>query len=381
MRKLRSIGILVFAPVLALLGLVGCGSPAPTLQSTVLVSNLTIPWDLTFAPSGLMFFTERGGAIKVRHPGGGTVQQLNTGSGLSDLFANGETGLMAIVVDPQFTDNRRMYTCQGYSAGGVQDVRVYPWVLSPAGTTLTRQAALVTGMPSTTGRHGGCRLRFANDGRLWIATGDAAVGTVPQDLTSLGGKVLRVDRLTGAGVSGNPFFASTNVNTKRIWSSGHRNLQGLALRPKDGSMWTAEHGPSRDDEINRGVTGNFGWDPVPGYDESTPMTDLGKFPTAVTAAWSSGFPTIATSGATWLTGAKWGAYQDHLAVAALKDSSLRIYRPSANGITLTLVTTLYDGTFGRLRTAQLGPDGNLYLTTSNGSATDQIIRITPSNPK
>ena len=186
-----------------------------------------------------------------------------------------------------------------------------------------------------------------------------------------------MNRFTGEGLEANPFSSSANANTRRVLSYGHRNVQGIARRA-DGTMWTVEHGTGRDDEINRGIRGNFGWDPVPGYDESRPMTDLDKFPNAVRAAWSSGVPTLATSGATWLTGSRWGAWQDHLAVATLKDESLRLFRASPNGTKLTLVATLFKGRFGRLRAAQMGRDGALYLTTSNGNPGDRILRVVPA---
>jgi glucose/arabinose dehydrogenase len=284
---------------------------------------------------------------------------------------------MGIQVDPAFNENRRIYTCQGHEIGASHDVRVVPWVLTTGGRALTRQPAIVTGIPATTGRHGGCRLRIGSDHTLWIGTGDAATGTNPQDLTSLGGKILRVDRFTGEGVEANPYSWSGNANKRRVLSYGHRNVQGIAKRPSDRKMWTVEHGPGRDDEINRGIRGNFGWDPVPGYDESTPMTDTDKFPNAVRAAWSSGAPTVATSGATWLSGSQWRGWDDHLAVAALKDESLRIFAPNAEGTRLTVVATLFKGRFGRLRAAQLGRDGALYLTTSNGGGQDRILKVTP----
>ena len=120
-------------------------------------------------------------------------------------------------------------------------------------------------------------------GYLWIATGDAQTGTVPQDLTSLGGKVLRVSAATGESARGNPIASS------RIYTYGHRNVQGLARRPGTNQMWSVEHGPTEDDEINLLAAGrNYGWDPVPGYNQSVAMTDLVKFPGAVEARWSSG---------------------------------------------------------------------------------------------
>ncbi|HXH59224.1 PQQ-dependent sugar dehydrogenase [Iamia sp.] len=354
-------------------GLAACETAPPTLTAQTLVAGLSHPWDLSFTPSGSIIWTERGGRI-VRRQANGATNQL--AADLSDLWVSGETGLMGVVVDPRFNANRRVYTCQGWTNGSRSDVRVIPWVANAAGTALARQAPIVTGMPASSGRHGGCRLRFDDSGRLYVGTGDATIGTTPQSLTSLGGKVLRVDPDTGAGVAGNPFASSADAITRRIWSYGHRNVQGLAIRPADGTLWSAEHGPDRDDEINRGQSGNHGWDPVPGYNEDVPMTDTTKFPSARTAAWSSGVPTVATSGITWLSGSGWKGWDDRLVVATLKGQSLLIMQPQRNG-TVTEIARIYQGSFGRIRTAQLGPDGLLYLTTSNGS-NDRIIRITPS---
>lgn len=355
-------------------GLTACETAPPTLTAQTLVAGLSHPWDLSFTPSGSIIWTERGGRI-VRRQANGATNPL--AADLSDLWVSGETGLMGVVVDPRFNANRRIYTCQGWTNGSRSDVRVIPWVANVAGTALARQAPIVTGLPASSGRHGGCRLRFDDSNRLYVGTGDAAIGTTPQSLTSMGGKVLRVNPDTGAGAAGNPFASSGNAVTRRIWSYGHRNVQGLAFRPADGLLWSAEHGPDRDDELNRiRPGGNHGWDPVPGYNEGVPMTDTGKYPDAVRAPWSSGAPTVATSGITWLDGARWKGWNDRLVVATLKGESLLVMRPEANG-TMTQVARIYQGSFGRIRTVQLGPDGLLYLTTSNGSG-DRIIRIIPS---
>ncbi len=101
-------------------------------------------------------------------------------------------------------------------------------------------------------------MRFGPGGYLWIATGDASIGTAAQDLTSLAGKILRVDAVTGAAATTNPFAPSL------IYTYGHRNPQGLALHPGTGRMWSVEHGPYKDDEINLlSAGGNYGWDPGP----------------------------------------------------------------------------------------------------------------------
>ena len=189
--------------------------------------------------------------------------------------------------------------------------------------------------------------------------------------------MLRIDDATGAGLANNPFANSDNAMKRRVWSYGHRNVQGLSYRPSDGNVWSIEQGTSRDDEINRSVRGgNFGWNPLPGYNEQRPMTDHGLPGTQVDAAWSSGASTLATSGGTFLSGASWGAWRGALVVAALKDRSLTVFQFDAAGKLLKQAgIQAIHGKYGRLRAAVEGPDGALYVTTSNGSD-DQVLRIT-----
>ncbi|MDE2667387.1 MAG: PQQ-dependent sugar dehydrogenase [Acidobacteriota bacterium] len=339
---------------------------APELLISTLVSGLTIPWDLDFTPDGTMLFTEKRGVLSSLGTDG-TVRGVNAEMG--DLFAVDETGLMGIVVDPDFASNRRFYTCQGHVG---PEVQVIAWAMNGTYTAATRVAdPLVGGIPATSGRHGGCRLRFGPEGYLWIATGDAASGSIPQDLASLGGKVLRVDPSTGAGAETNPLAAP------RIYSYGHRNVQGLALRPGTSQMWAVEHGPRVDDEINLLVAGgNYGWDPVPGYNESVPMTDRVKFPRAVEAKWSSGSPTLAVSGGIFLEGKQWGVWEGRLAVATLRDSRLRLFEFTSEGAFVgQVIVSELDRSYGRLRTPMMGPDGALYVTTSNGGGRDLILRV------
>ena len=343
-----------------------------TLQLAVnpLVSGLTHPWGIAFAPDGTMLFTQLRGVLSARLPDG-AVQTVT--ADFSDLYVSGETGLMGIVVDPDFATNRRFYTCQGHSG---RRVEVIAWTIDAAYTTAARVAdPLVGGIPAGS-RHGGCRLRFGPQGYLWVATGDAKVGTVPQDPLSRGGKVLRVDASSGAGAPDNPAAPSP------IYTSGHRNMQGLALRPGTSQMWSVEHGPTVDDEINMLTAGgNYGWDPVPGYNQRLPMTDLAKFPDAVEAKWSSGDPTIATSGGIFLEGSWWGDWEGRLAVASLKDESLRLFEFTANGdLVSEIVVAELDGTYDRLRTPMIGPNGALYVSTSNGGRHDHILIVSPNRP-
>jgi glucose/arabinose dehydrogenase len=331
----------------------------PRLTVTPVVTGLTVPWDVAFIPGGTMLFTERPGRINAFI--GGQVRLL---AAPGDVRPGGEGGMMGIAVDPSFASTRRIYTCFNTTGG---DIEVVVWTVNASVTALTRVGTLVDGLPqNASGRHSGCRPRVGPDGWLYVGTGDAATGTNPQDPNSLGGKVLRVHRVTGAAASGNPFGA-------KWMTRGHRNVQGIAFRPGTTEVFSVEQGTDRDDEVNKLTPGgNYGWNPVPGYDESKPMTAPGGIP----AVWSSGFPTIATSGATFLSGLQWRDWNGALAVAALKGSHLRVLILDAAGtgvIAQYSVLTAY----GRLRSPVLGPDGNLYVTTSNGS-NDQILRVTPS---
>src|SRR5262249_40319191 len=155
----------------------------------------------------------------------------------------------------------------------------------------------------------------------------------------------------------------------RIYSYGHRNIQGLALYPypQDGVVGVnVEHGSGVDDEVNLLRPGNFGWDPDKMYTEDfVPMTDKTKFPDAIDAIWSSGTTTQAPSGATFLRGVQWKVWDGALAVAVLKDMKLKIMQIDAHN-KVTNVTDLFVKQFGRLRTAAMGPDGKLYISTDNG---------------
>jgi glucose/arabinose dehydrogenase len=360
----------------------GTATPAelarPTLRVTVVMRNLDIPWDTAFLPSGAMLVTERDRErILLRQPRGRVRVLASTPPG---IWHNSETGMMSLAVDPRFRRNHRFYTCHGgLRDNGTRDVRVVAWRLNGRQTQAHRVETLVRGIPATTGRHGGCRLEIDPRGRLWIGTGDGVIGTNPQNPRSLGGKVLRVNRFTGGPARGNPYRRADNRNKRKVFTHGHRNVQGLAWRPGDG-MWSVEHGTNRDDEVNRLVPrGDYGWAPGPSYNETAPMTNHRLPGRQRNARWSSGFPTIATSGATWLSHRRWGAWRGRLAVAALADQSMRIIRFSRrNRLVSVRNPGRLDGDFGRLRSVTLGPRGAIYVTTSNGGGTDRVLRVAPA---
>lgn len=341
----------------------------PTLEAKQVVAGYDHIWDLAFLPTREMVFTERKGAVHIWQ--NGTARKLLD---IPDVAAQGEGGLMGIEVDPAFPENRFIYTC--FNSKTSRDVRLARWRINADLTALSDRTDIITGMPaSTSGRHSGCRVKFGPDGYLYVGTGDAAIGGVAADHKSLGGKILRVDR-NGRAVPGN----LGGDFDPRIYSWGHRNVQGLAfynMSQQDVIGVSVEHGSTVDDEVNLLVKGNFGWAlPTGPYNESqVPMTDKRDDPDAHDAIWSSGSPTVAPSGATFLRSTKWLAWQGSLAVAMLKGKHLKMITISeTNEVTNT--EDLFSQEFGRLRTAVESPDGDLYVSTDNGG-NDQIIRITP----
>lgn len=343
----------------------------PQLVTEELVSGLDHPWDVVFLPDGTLIFNERNGKISSLKNG-----QKQVIADINEVYAVGEGGLTGLALDADFKSNRYMYTCYNAQTAGGLDVRLVRWKLSADSLELEDKQPIVTGIPSnSSGRHSGCRVRSDKEGNLWVGTGDAAIASNPQDPKNLGGKILHVTR------DGMP--AGHNLPSPfdpRIFSYGHRNVQGLVLfeKPRGDGVYgySIEHGSDRDDEINLLRSGNFGWAPRVTYVErAVPMTDIARFPDAISAIWSSGFPTIAPSGGTLLVNERWGTWQNAVAMAVLKAKHVRIMRfDSADNVTEEKVIL---GEFGRVRSVSLDALGNAYITTDN-STNDKIIKVVPT---
>ncbi|MDH2416087.1 PQQ-dependent sugar dehydrogenase [Nocardioides sp. CER19] len=373
-RVLRTVALLaLLAVALAVPTHDPAAAAQPRLRVHPLVRGLDHPWDVRALPGGRLLITQRNRrALTVWRAG----HQHRVRFANRRIWVGIESGLMGLQVDPAFRSNRRFYTCQGWRRrGGGHDVRVIAWRMGLGYRRATQLRTLVSGLPSTNGQHGGCRLLIARDGSMHVGTGDAKIGTAPENLGSLGGKTLRLNRFTGAPWPTNPFIRSSNPRTRYVFTYGHRNVQGLAQRA-DGTIWSVEQGTFRDDEVNLLVRGgDYGYNPVPGYNEQVPMTDHSLPGVQQSARWRSGNPTDATSGGTFLPSSGWGRLDGWMAVAALKHHELVLLHFDAAGHLLRELHAVRGR--GRLRTAVVAPDGSLLVTTDNGGGRDVVLRVRP----
>ena len=338
------------------------GDRGPALADTVVQSGLSVPWDLAFAPDGRMFVTERMGDIIIFESGKPGAKRLG-GTRVADVKAMGEAGLMGIALDPDFARTGFVFVCASRTDGGEWRNQILRYKTSE-NTLAFDGYVLRTGMRAGP-IHDGCRLLFGSDGLLWATMGETGAGRLAQDPNALNGKVLRIGR-DGAIPADNPVLPGAAVRTA-AYTMGNRNPQGLAFQPGSGVLFEIEHGATTNDEINILTPGrNYGWP-----DQEGPGGSAKGFTDPI---WTSGNVTYATSGAAFVSGPQWGAWSGSLFIATLKEQDLRRFQ--VDGTTVVPKEVLYDQKYGRLRSVTLGPDGALYITTSNGSG-DRIVRIAP----
>ena len=346
----------------------------PVLRTEVVQVGLEFPWDIGFMPDGRMVVTERPGRIRVfasAEPGAELVQTIE----IPDVRAEGEGGTMGLAVDAD-----ALYVCTSVDADGADGPE--PWVnvvlryRSDDGRELAFERVILDAPMVAAIHHNGCGLEVDPGGFVWMTMGDgnsAHTGNLAQDPDSLNGKVIRMTS-EGAVPDDNPVLPGA-AGPSVAWSMGHRNPQGIALR-SDGVILAPEHGTDRDDEINLIQPGvNYGYACYTGDGVAVPGVE--GCPAASTftpPVWASGSPTLATSGAVFLQGEQWGDWDGDLVVSTLKEEDLRRFSVSVDGTRVDMVETLLDGAFGRLRAVAIGPDGWLYVSTSNGSD-DVLIRV------
>ena len=348
---------------------------APSLGTSVVRSGLAYPWDIGFLPDGQMLVTERPGRVRVYasgSPGAALVRTI----GIPNMWLSGESGLMGIAVDVDFASNRYVYICASRRHGTANPVNEVIRYSVRADSNWGAAKVLVTGMRAAN-IHNGCAVEMDRFGRLWVSMGDAANPALAQNRNSLNGKILRMTR-DGGTPSDNPVI---NGVRNIVYSMGHRNPQGIAIRAGTDQVYAVEHGPEKHDEVNRILPGrNYGW---PCYTASgsayTLISGCGPAGNYENPLWASGQPALATSGGTFVYGAQWADYNGQLFVSTLKESDVRRFAINDAGTSLGAPATHYNGSWGRLRASVLGPGGQLYVTTSNGS-NDRVIRIRPAAP-
>ena len=342
------------------------GDRYPGVGVETVAANLQIPWSIDWIPDGAALFTERGGSLRIIRDGVLASDPL-----LSLSVSSGEGGLLGVAVDPDFGDNHYIYLY--YSTRGTDNALINKVVRYQfANGTVTEDRVLMDGIPGAQ-YHDGGRIQFGPDGKLYITTGDAGHPTLAQDLDSLAGKILRIDR-NGAVPADNPFVNSP------VWSFGHRNPQGLDWDAA-GNLVATEHGPSGErgrahDEINLILPGaNYGWPNVIGGEFEEGMRE---------PILHTGSDTWAPSGAEFYDGDRIPGWTGKYFVAALRGVHLHMVDLDLPNNAVISNEKLFQDEFGRLRDVQTGPDGFLYLLTSNRdgrgspvSTDDRILRIVP----
>jgi glucose/arabinose dehydrogenase len=334
--------------------------------------NLLVPWEMAWLPDGRLLVTERPGRLQSVDPATGRTTLV---AELGEVDHAGEHGLMGLAPAPDFGKSRHVFmSYTGRDADGRLENVVARWRLD--GGRLSDKAFLVRGLPSAD-YHDGLPLAFGPDGYLYASTGDSTRGRLAQQMDSRAGKFLRMTA-DGGRPDDNPFAGSL------IWTLGHRNCQGFDWHPETQTLLATEHGPSfpldgkgGKDEVNRIMKGeNYGW---PDYRGGT------NAPGYVAPVIQSGEDTWAPAGAAFYTGTEFEAWKGVFFFAGLRGQGLYALRVSEDGRQVNDLTRVMHRAFGRLRAVAMGPDGRLYVTTSNrdgrGSPAandDRILRIVPA---
>jgi len=347
-------------------------SAAGPLKVVAVAEGLETPWALAFLPDGRMLVSERAGRLRIVSPDGVLSAPL---AGVPDVHAEGQGGLLDVVLGPEFDHDRRIYFSFAQPTGRGARTAVASAVLDAERLQLTDVRVLFAQREDPPGRHHfGSRLAFARDGTLYATLGDRfGHRDDAQRPDSHLGKIIRI-HADGRVPADNPFVGQEGAYPE-IWSWGHRNVQGAALHPLTGVLWTHEHGPQGGDEVNRGVAGaNYGW-PVITYGreyvtggrigEGTERADV----VPPVHQWT---PSIAPSGMAFYDGEAFPVWRGSLFAGALRGQML--VRLELDGERVVREERLLTGLGSRIRDVRQGPDGLLYLLDESHG---RILRLEP----
>jgi glucose/arabinose dehydrogenase len=330
----------------------------------VLATNLDIPWELVFLPNGDAFITERPGTVRL-YQDGELVDEpiLEFDDVVHERGAEG--GLLGMTLHPEFEDTNWIYFYYTYDGEDSWQNRVVRYEVN--GTDFSNREIIIDDLPGAFTHNGG-RIKFGPDDKLYITLGDAQRQEDSQDIDVLVSKILRIND-DGSIPDDNPFEDSP------VYANGLRNPQGISWHPETGELYSNQHGPTGNDEVNLIEAGaNYGWPDMEGFDGE--MQDEFTLPVM-----ASGTDTWAPSGSTFYDGDVFPQWRNEYLMAGLR--SVTLYRINFRGEEPEM-GPIVQGEFGRLRTVVQGPDGLIYLLTSNmderqepGEDDDRLIRIIP----
>ncbi|HXD44971.1 MAG TPA: PQQ-dependent sugar dehydrogenase [Pseudolabrys sp.] len=350
-------------------------SSAGPMAVITVAANLSHPWSLAFLPDGRMLVTERPGRMRIVGKDGKTSEPLD---GVPKVFARGQGGLLDVVLDRGFAQNRTIYFSYAEPFDGGARTAVARAVLDAGQTPRLTDLRVIYRQhgPASRGNHFGGRIVQAGDGNLFITNGEHFTDRdMAQTLDNDLGKIVRVTP-DGAAPSDNPFVGRPGARPE-IWSYGHRNPQGLAIDPATGALWEQEHGPMGGDEINLIAPGkNYGWPKVSfgmNYDGTPVGTGKQRMEDVTDPLWNW-TPSIAPSGMAFYTGDLIPAWKGSLFNGALKFQLLSRLEMK-DGRPVKEERLLHELGW-RMRDVRQGPDGAIYLLTDE--ADGRILRIAPA---
>ncbi|MCB1648588.1 MAG: PQQ-dependent sugar dehydrogenase [Pseudomonadales bacterium] len=340
----------------------------PGFRTETVVTDIPVPWGMTWLPDGDMLVTNRGGELYRVHEGRKTAL-----TGVPKVHVNGQGGLLDIVTHPDYANNGWLYLSYSSPEGPGEGSHTAIMRARLQGNALVDQQVLYKGEEnSTRGQHYGSRIAFDREGYLYFSIGErGAHFENAQQLDRDGGKIYRLHD-DGRIPADNP-FVNTPGAKPAVYSHGHRNPQGLTMHPLTGQIWEHEHGPMGGDEINIIQAGrNYGW-PIIGYG-----VNYNGQPLAVATSregmeqpvfyWD---PSIAPSGMAFITSDNYGAeLKHHLLVGSLKFNYM--VHLVLDGNNVVAHETVFPG-IGRVRNIKQGPDGYIYVATEGNG----ILRILP----